>query len=464
MNCHPNKKVPHAALSLTLSRGERGQFNSGHDDRVIPPSAAPIPYVLLKRNANPISVCLLSKEEIHDGSAYYCCRLAFTRSVLHHDLPGHQPSLAVAPAVPSGYYLKWGDEFNGNALDLNIWSQQHPDWPNLNSWSVGDGTLKLTTYTDSNGVDHGGYITSGLSYERTYGYFAASIKFQEQPGTCSAYWMTAWNAYTAGDPAVNGTEMDIIEHRARDGKIWDGDVSNRDLITVHWPANDQTSAQFYSGNIGINDGNFHLYSMLWTPTAYTFYFDNTLLWTCNQPISQSNEFTLLDCIPNGDSSFVGSRPAGGYGPLGSASNAVMTVDYVRDYARTTARRRQPGRHSGRTGPGNTGGELSQTRHRNPSQLWAQGDFNGDGVVDIQDLAILAANYRHSLASDVVPAYDGLDAAAIELLSLAGVTVVAEPGTLMLLVVGLVGLLAYAWRRRNYLIATKYALCLLSSKE
>ena len=59
--------------------------------------------------------------------------------------------------------------------------------------------------------------------------------------------------------------------------------------------------------------------------------------------------------------------------------------------------------------------------------WLQGDFNNDGVVDVKDLALLAANYRHSLASDVVPAYDGLDAAAIELLSQAGVTVAPEPG-------------------------------------
>ena len=44
--------------------------------------------------------------------------------------------------------------------------------------------------------------------------------------------------------------------------------------------------------------------------------------------------------------------------------------------------------------------------------WASGDFNYDGVVDVEDLALLAANYRHSLASDIVPAYDGLDAAAI----------------------------------------------------
>ena len=61
--------------------------------------------------------------------------------------------------------------------------------------------------------------------------------------------------------------------------------------------------------------------------------------------------------------------------------------------------------------------------------WTQADFNNDGVVDVEDLAILAANYRYGVASDVVPAYDGLDAAAIELLSLAGVTVVPEPGAL-----------------------------------
>ena len=69
------------------------------------------------------------------------------------------------------------------------------------------------------------------------------------------------------------------------------------------------------------------------------------------------------------------------------------------------------------------------------------------MVDVQDLAILAANYRYGVASDVVPAYDGLDAAAIGLLSLDGVTVVPESGTLVMLAVALLGALAYAWRRR-----------------
>ena len=70
------------------------------------------------------------------------------------------------------------------------------------------------------------------------------------------------------------------------------------------------------------------------------------------------------------------------------------------------------------------------------------------MVDVEDLALLAANYRHSFASDVVPAYDGLDAAAIELLSQAGVTMAPEPCTSTMLAVALIGALVYTWRRRR----------------
>ena len=81
--------------------------------------------------------------------------------------------------------------------------------------------------------------------------------------------------------------------------------------------------------------------------------------------------------------------------------------------------------------------------------WSIGDFNGDGVVDVKDLALLAANYRHSLGSTIARGrFDGLDAEAIELLSLAGVTVVPEPGTLVMLAAALIGALANTWRKRR----------------
>ena len=73
-----------------------------------------------------------------------------------------------------------------------------------------------------------------------------------------------------------------------------------------------------------------------------------------------------------------------------------------------ARRRQPGWHGKRTGLGNIGGELSETRHRRLAARRLQqrrcGGRRGPGPFGGQLPA--------QLASDVVPAYDGLDAEAI----------------------------------------------------
>jgi hypothetical protein len=59
--------------------------------------------------------------------------------------------------------------------------------------------------------------------------------------------------------------------------------------------------------------------------------------------------------------------------------------------------------------------------------WATGDFNGDGSVDGSDLNTVLSNYgTSSHATAAVP----------------------EPSTLLLAAAGLVGLLAYAWRKRR----------------
>ena len=61
------------------------------------------------------------------------------------------------------------------------------------------------------------------------------------------------------------------------------------------------------------------------------------------------------------------------------------------------------------------------------QSWAQGDFNYDGTVNGADLTIVLSNYNQHL---------NIGAA------------VPEPGTLVLLALGLISMLAYAWRKQR----------------
>jgi hypothetical protein len=62
--------------------------------------------------------------------------------------------------------------------------------------------------------------------------------------------------------------------------------------------------------------------------------------------------------------------------------------------------------------------------------WSQGEFTGDGTADINDLTIVLANYGWTgTYADVMKP-------------------VPEPSCAVLLAIGAVGLLAFAWRRRR----------------
>lgn len=262
----------------------------------------------------------------------WCCILA--------GLAG-SPALAdVQPAIPTGYSFQWSDEFNGTTLNTSTWQEMHPGTTLPDSYQVSDGTLKMIAYTNADGVDREAYVgtpqNDSTGYEQTYGYFVARIKLNDKQGAYSAFWMYSPALYTpgasppalTGNPGIDGMEIDIFEHREFDEN--NNRVGGRTESNLHWYTPDHHSSLCITGDVGLNDGNFHLYSLLWTPTKYEFYIDNVLYRTFTEAISQRSEYFVLTSAPTGI--WGGTRPLMGYGPPGSASNSVLTIDYIRAYA------------------------------------------------------------------------------------------------------------------------------------
>jgi hypothetical protein len=81
-------------------------------------------------------------------------------------------------------------------------------------------------------------------------------------------------------------------------------------------------------------------------------------------------------------------------------------------------------------------------------VWSTGDFDYSGVVGASDLSAVLTNFGQTLPTSLDISPYNLDADAIGALTAAGITVVPEPGMLVLLTAGLIGLLAYVWRKRK----------------
>ncbi|HTB85168.1 MAG TPA: glycoside hydrolase family 16 protein [Candidatus Sulfotelmatobacter sp.] len=233
---------------------------------------------------------------------------------------------------PPGYYEVWGDEFNGNGLDLTKWyyynqvSQQAVD--TLSAITVTNGYLTINTYT-TNGINYTGII--GSNFRSFEGYYEASISFVDTNSTWSAFWLQSPTVGEfIGDPSASGAEIDVAEHRYVDGTddavIWDSVQE-----TLHWDGyggQEQTVNAGQQGS-GLNVG-FHTYSLLWTPTNYEYGIDGTIDLSTNTGHSDRTEVVMLS-VQSQTPSWAGSQPGGGFGPLG-VSPVQTTVDYVRYYA------------------------------------------------------------------------------------------------------------------------------------
>jgi hypothetical protein len=235
---------------------------------------------------------------------------------------------------PAGYQLVWREEFDGTSLG-SVWNaysgRRYDSVATPDAVSVHDGVLQLTTYTDAAGTNHTGFLDTRGTFDATYGYFEARVRFNDAPGEWCAWWIDSpTNGDPMGDPGTAGVEIDVAEHRVTDQS---GFTALRDMIALNlnWDRT-ATSRQNANAVVGLPgnapiQGAWHVYSVLWTDAGYTFYIDGLVAWRTSAAVSNRSEYLQLTCEVQNDS-WAGFVPKGGYGSRG-ASTTGMEVDWVR---------------------------------------------------------------------------------------------------------------------------------------
>ncbi len=243
-------------------------------------------------------------------------------------------TLALRAVLPGNYALVWADEFKGTALDTSKWSYSNGARRDATNTSdavaVADDVLTIRTYTEG-----GKHYTSFLAtwngnIKATYGYWEARIRFTGQKGMWSAFWLQSDTINNTGNnPAVNGAEIDVVEHRRYNS----GGTDIRNLVStnLHWDgygADHKSVGHDYSTGASV-DGQWHKYGVLWTASGYSFFFDDeAAYWTTSSALSKRSEYIILSSEVD-NSAWAGPVPSGGYGARGASTNPRMEVDWVR---------------------------------------------------------------------------------------------------------------------------------------
>ncbi len=278
-----------------------------------------------------------------------------------HRLPTAAACLALAFGLSAAsrawaqtWTLQWSDEFNAAAGTFPSASNWTYDTGNSgfgnpeietyctpgsntapcvasqpNAYQDGNGHLVIKAIRNADGQWTSARLkTQGLK-QFTYGRMEARMKLPVGDGLWPAFWMLGADINSAGWPRCG--EQDIIEWVQSYGPTTTSS-------TTHGPGysgGNAINAKFtFPTGSRVDDGNFHLYGVIWGPNSIQYYRDspsNIFLTTTASTIPSGGQwvfnrpFFLLLNLAIGSGGFPGSTDSS------TPPSATMLVDYVRVY-------------------------------------------------------------------------------------------------------------------------------------
>lgn len=233
----------------------------------------------------------------------------------------------------TGYSLVFEDEFEGNALNTDVW-----EYRGLGARRGGFNASSQVRVENGNMIMTGEYLTDGEYGEGWYtgmiklkeryckGYFEIRCIVNPDPAFWSAFWIQADAPYTASvsKGGVGGAEIDIFESVSSEDPLCKNSVSQ----TVYCAGVDGVEEGYQSEKLGKFYGNniyeeYNTYGLEWTDDEYIFYINGveTRRTSFGNGVSEVEEDVIVSLeIPEADL-------------LAELDKETYKTEYIVDYVR-----------------------------------------------------------------------------------------------------------------------------------
>jgi beta-glucanase (GH16 family) len=218
--------------------------------------------------------------------------------------------LAISIAAPANWKLAFSTDFSGNKLDTSTWSEcylwspsplgctnfgnsDEREWYLPSQVHVENGALALvaqrtpTEGTNVNGSPktytcRSGMVTTYPSVHLKYGLVQVVARLPFGKGLWPAIWLVP----------VNGEwppEIDIVEH-------WDTELTSRSTLHTRQGTQQRGTIAFPDADKG-----WHTFTLYWTPSRISVYYDSKLALTTTTGIPQLAMYLILDLADENNS-------------------------------------------------------------------------------------------------------------------------------------------------------------------